>query len=221
MASVRTYGNMGLMMSAESGEIARLRMAATTGDGRVLDQLIRQYRGRLKRMVRLRMNARLQGRIDDSDVLQEAFLDASRRLDDYLQDPQAPFFLWLRTIVGQKLLELHRTHLGTQMRDAGREVSLHRGALPAANSMSLAAQLLGRFTSPSNAAVKAERRIQLQEALNSMDEADREILAFRHFEQLTNAEVARELGIDPSAASKRYMRALARLQILLKDLKFC
>ncbi len=207
-------------MCDESGEIADLLRATAAGDKQALDQLFQRYRSRLKRMVRLRMNSRLQGRIDDSDVLQEAFLDASRKLGDYLDDPQIPFFLWLRSIIGNKLLEVHRTHLGAQMRDATREVSLHRGALPAANSMSLAAQLLGKFTSPSNAAVKTERRIQLQEALNNMDEADREILALRHFEQLSNAEVALELGIETSAASKRYMRALARLQKILKELKF-
>ncbi len=207
-------------MCDKSGEIADLLRAAAAGDKQALDQLFQRYRSRLKRMVRLRMNSRLQGRIDDSDVLQEAFLDASRKLGDYLDDPQIPFFLWLRSIIGNKLLEVHRTHLGTQMRDATREVSLHRGALPTANSMSLAAQLLGKFTSPSNAAVKTERRIQLQEALNNIDEADREILALRHFEQLSNAEVALELGIEISTASKRYMRALARLQKILKELKF-
>ena len=118
-------------------------------------------------------------------------------------------------ITGDKLLETHRTHLGTHARYAGREVSLHRGALPPATSVSLAAQLVGRLTSPSQAAVKAEMRIQLQEALNSLDPLDREIVALRHFEQLTNAEAAQELELEPAAASKRYIRALARLQKVL------
>ncbi len=103
------------------------------------------------------------------------------------------------------------------MRDAGREVSLHRGALPAANSMSLAAQLLGRLTSPSQAAVKAEMRIKLQHALNNLDPDDREILALRHFEKLSNVEAAQVLEIETSAASKRYLRALARLQKILRE----
>jgi hypothetical protein len=106
------------------------------------------------------LNRRLQGRVDDSDILQDAYLEAARKLSDYFQDPRAPFFLWLRRITGDKLLEVHRTHLGTRMRDADREVSLHRGALPAASSVSLAALLLGRLTSPSQAAVKAEMRIK-------------------------------------------------------------
>jgi RNA polymerase sigma-70 factor (ECF subfamily) len=105
------------------------------------------------------------------------------------------------------------------MRDVEREISLHRGALPTANSVSLAAQLLGRLTSPSQAAVKAEMRVKLQEALNSLDPLDREILALRHFEQLSNTEAAQELELEPSAASKRYMRALARLQKILRELR--
>ena len=144
-------------------------------------------------------------------------LEVARKLDDYLADPKAPFFLWLRTLTGLKLAELHRHHLGTQLRDAGREVSIYRGALPEANSMSLAAQLLGKFTSPSQSALKAERRIKLQESLNSMDPVDREILALRHFEQLTNAETATVLGLTESGATARHMRALKRLRTLLEQ----
>jgi len=205
-------------MREESGELDELLRGAATGDEQALAGLFERYRSRLKKMVRLRLNRRLQGRVDDSDILQDACLEAARRLPDYLADPQAPFFLGLRRITGDKLLEVHRTHLGTQMRDADREVSLHRGALPAANSMSLAAQLLGRLTSPSQGAIKAEMRIQLQDALNNLDPIDREILALRHFEQLTNAEAAQELELEPSAASKRYLRALARLQKVLRDI---
>ena len=126
-----------------------------------------------------------------------------------------PFFLWLRFLTGQRLLRVHRQHLGAEMRDVGREVSLYRGALPAATSAALAAQLLGRDTRPSEAAVRAERSIRLQEALNSMDPLDREVLALRHFEQLSNSEAARVLGLQESAAAKRYVRALKRLREIL------
>lgn len=202
----------------ESDELNDLLKNASRGDETAISRLFELYRSRLKKMIRLRLNRRLQGRIDDSDILQDAYLEATRRLPDYLADPKAPFFLWLRRITGDKLLEVHRNHLGTQMRDADREVSLHRGALPTADSISLAAQLLGRLTSPSQAAIKAEMRIQLQDALNSLDPIDREILALRHFEQLTNVEAAEELGLEPSATSKRYLRALARLQKVLREL---
>jgi RNA polymerase sigma-70 factor, ECF subfamily len=206
------------MVYHEPDEIENLLNRAAQGDRQALDRLFDLYRSRLKKMVRLRLNRRLQGRVDDSDILQDAYLEAARRLPDYLQDPRAPFFLWLRRIAGDKLLEVHRTHLATEMRDVNREISLHRGALPAANSVSLAAQLLGRLTSPSQAAIKAEMRIKLQEALNRLEPLDREVLALRHFEQLTNMEAAQELDLDPSAASKRYVRALARLQKTLREL---
>jgi RNA polymerase sigma-70 factor (ECF subfamily) len=209
---------MAAVMHDEHESLDELLREAAGGDERAVARLFDLYHSRLKRMVHLRLNRRLQGRVDDSDVLQDAYLEATRRLPEYLKDPQAPFFLWLRRITGDKLLEIHRTHLGAQMRDADREVSLHRGALPTTDSVSLAAQLLGRLTSPSQAAVKAEMRIQLQEALNGLDPLDREILALRHFEQLSNVEAAKELELDPSAASKRYVRALARLQKILRQL---
>ena len=129
-----------------------------------------------------------------------------------------PFFLWLRGIVGNKLLELHRFHLGTQMRDAGREVSLYRGTMPEASSAALAAQLLGHATRPSEAAIRAEVKIRLQEALNAMDPIDREVLALRHFEQLSPAETAQVLGIKEKAAGMRYLRALKRLKDILTSL---
>jgi RNA polymerase sigma-70 factor (ECF subfamily) len=180
--------------------------------------LLEQHRQRLRRMIALRLDQRLQGRIDASDVIQEAYLEASTRLEEYLRQPTMPFYLWLRFLTGQKLLELHRHHLGAQMRDAGREVSLYRGSLPATSSAALAAQLLGHGTQPSEAAVRAERKIRLQEALNNLDPLDREVLALRHFEQLTTPEVAQILGIKEGAASKRYLRALGRLKEVLNSM---
>jgi len=202
-------------MTEESTEVSELLQRAGDGDETALDRLFSQHRERLKRMVRLRMSRRLQGRVDDSDVLQESYLEISRKLGDYLDNPAVPFFLWLRHMTGLKLAEIHRRHLGTQMRDADREVSLHRGALPEANSVSLAAHLLGQLTSPSEAAVKAEMRIKLQEALNSMDAMDREIIALRHFEQLSGNETAEILGLSKTGASSRYVRAMTRLKSIL------
>jgi RNA polymerase sigma-70 factor (ECF subfamily) len=128
-----------------------------------------------------------------------------------------PFFLWLRFLTGQRLQLVHRQHLGTQMRDAGREVSLHRGAMPQATTVSLAAQLLGRFTSVTQAVQRAEMQLILQEAINALDPMDREILALRHFEELSNDETAQVLSIKPSAASNRHIRALKRLRDVLKS----
>jgi RNA polymerase sigma-70 factor (ECF subfamily) len=195
-------------------QLARAEQANSEDWGALLDR----HRERLRRMVALRLDRRLQGRIDPSDVIQETYLEASSRLAAYLKEPTMPFFLWLRFLTGQKLLELHRRHLGTLQRDAGREVALYRGRLPETTSAALAAQLLGRHTRPSEAAIRAELKIRLQEALNSMDPLDREVLALRHFEQLTNVETAQVLEIQESAASKRYLRALKRLKEILTSI---
>lgn len=202
-------------MTDDTSETARLLRRAAAGDADGWGSLLERHRPRLRRMVALRLDPRLQGRIDPSDVMQETWLDASARLAEYVRNPAMPFFLWLRFLAGQRLTDLHRQHLGAKMRDAGREVALYRGRLPDASSAALAAQLLGHDTRPSEAAVRAELKVRLQEALNSMDPLDREVLALRHFEQLSRAETARVLGIQESATSKRYVRALRRLKEIL------
>src|SRR5271163_3663283 len=192
---------------------------ALTGDELALAALFDGYRGQLRRMIRLRLDRRLSGRVDSSDVLQEAYLDVRKRLDEYARDPAAmPFHLWLRLVAGQRLTDLHRFHLGAQMRNAGQEVSLHRGPFPQASSVSLAAQLLGKMTSASQAAIRAEHKLIVQEALNGMDPIDREVLALRHFEQLSNDETAQVLGLTKSAASNRYVRALKRIKEILSSI---
>jgi RNA polymerase sigma-70 factor (ECF subfamily) len=212
---------MGVAMAVKSQDPLDLLRRGASGDSAALAELFGEFRDRLKRMVRLRMDRRLQGRLDPSDVLQEAYLDLARRAAEYLTNPTVPFFLWLRLLTGQRLLLLHRHHLGTQMRDAGLEVSLAPGAMPQATSVSLAAQLLGRLTSPSLAAQRAEMQVKLQEALNSLDPLDREVLALRHFEELTNAETAEVLGLQKTAASNRYVRALKRLKDVLRSIPGC
>jgi RNA polymerase sigma-70 factor (ECF subfamily) len=205
-------------MDQNSSETVRLIERAQAGEFEALNELFTQHRERLRRMVDMRLDHRLQARIDASDVIQDAYVEVVERLPEYLRDPKLPFFLWLRLVVGERLMKLHRHHLGTQMRDAGREVGLYRGALPQASSAALAAQLLGKHTSPTQAAVRAERVLRLQEALNTLDPIDREILALRHFEELTSAEAARVLEIEEEAAAKRYVRALRRLKKILAAL---
>jgi RNA polymerase sigma-70 factor (ECF subfamily) len=205
------------MMNDADNTILLLRQGAA-GDQHALGELWDRYRERLKRMVRLRLDRRLQGRLDPSDVLQEVFIDFARRAGEFAENPEVSFFLWLRSLTGQRLQMLHRQHLGAKMRDAAREISLHRGPMPQATSVSLAAQLLGQFTAASAKVARAEMQILLQEALNGLDPIDREILALRHFEELSNAETAQVLGIDPSAASSRHVRALKRLRQILKSI---
>src|SRR5262245_3591319 len=209
---------MGTLMDQTPNEVTHLINRLRAGDRQALGVLFQGYRERLRRMVELRMDPRLRTRLDASDVLQEAYLDLAGDLDAYRADPRLPPLLWMRLHVGRRLTILHRRHLGTAMRDAGLEISLYREALPQASSAALAAMLLGRQTSPTRAAQRAERLLRIQEALNTLDPIDREVLALKHFEELSRAETAQVLGISPEAAAKRYFRALKRLKEVLASM---
>jgi RNA polymerase sigma-70 factor (ECF subfamily) len=202
-------------LSTDNNELTQLVELAAKGDDVAWQRLMDECRPRLRRMIALRLDHRLRGRIDPSDVIQEACMDAARRLAEYAQNASMPFFLWLRYLCAQRLIDQHRRHLGTKVRDAARELALHHDAYPETTTTDLAAHLLGRLTSPSQAAIRVEQTIRLQEALCELDPIDREILALRHFEQLTNGEAAEVLGLDKSATSKRYARALRRLKNVL------
>ena len=166
---------MSSALNSDSNDPEKLLELAIAGDKPALVALFDQYRRRLRQMVRLRLDRRLQGRVDPSDVLQEAFMDVEQQLPAYAnKQDNMSFFLWIRLVTGQRMMRLHREHLGAAMRDVGREVSLYKGALPQATSISLAAQLLGRFTSVGHAAMRAEMQVKLQEAINGMDAIDRE-----------------------------------------------
>ena len=200
----------------ETSGLEHLR-AAAQGDTRQLGEVLEGFRGRLERMVSLRLDPRLRGRIEPRDVLQETFVEVVQRLEEYLADPDMDFFLWVRFLAGQKLLQLHRTHLGAAARDARREVPLLR-RVPDASSLVVASAILDLSGTPSRAAMKSEREEALAEALDRMSETDREVLVLRHFEQLGNTEIAGLLEISPSAASQRYFRALAHLREILEEL---
>ena len=199
-------------MSDGPKELFQLLQSAAGGSQPALGELLDRYRARLRHMVRLRMDRRVRGRVDPSDVIQDTFVEASRRLSEYVNNPSVAFFVWLRYLAAQRLQMLHRHHLGAQARDARREVSLYGGDLPEAKSAVLAVQLLGRLTSPSMAAARAEMKLTLLEALEAMEPIDREVLALRHFEQLSNVETGQVLGITPKAACNRYVRALERFR---------
>jgi RNA polymerase sigma-70 factor, ECF subfamily len=186
------------------------------GDPNALAELFSLYKNQLRSMIDLRMDPRLNGRVSGSDILQEAYIDALKRVPHFFEKPGMPFYLWLRLVAQQRLVDVHRRHLGAEMRDVHREVTLDGYAAPNASSMSLAAHLAARVDSPSQAAMKNETLVMLEEALSSMDPVDREILALRHFEELTNDEVASVLNLKKAAASNRYVRALQRLKEILE-----
>jgi RNA polymerase sigma-70 factor (ECF subfamily) len=199
----------------EAASIQGLLDQARQGDRVAVGKLLEDQRGRLERMLSLRIDGRLRGRIDPSDVIQDAFLEASCRLEEYLRDPRMPFYLWVRYIVSQRLHTIYREHLGAQKRDARREISIDQSAGAATSSRALAAHLLGTLSTPSQAAVRSELRDRLREAIESMEPFDREVIALRHFEQLGNSEVAQLLGLEEPAASRRYFRAIRRLRDLV------
>jgi RNA polymerase sigma-70 factor (ECF subfamily) len=187
-----------------------------SGDEQAVGELFGLYRERLWRMLAARLDPRLSSRVDPDDVLQEAFLDVARRVGEYLDNPSVPFYVWLRFLTVQRMQMVQRIHLGSQMRDVERETP-PQGGRALASSESMAGQLVSHMTSPSQAAIRHELQARLRAALDEMDPLDREVLALRHFEELTNAEAAEVLGISPDAASKRHVRALKRLRDVLTD----
>jgi len=188
------------------------------GDRSALATLFDLHRDRLRRTLEFRMDRRLAARVDADDILQEAYLAAASRVEYLLAKPDALPFVWFRLILGQTLVDVHRRHVGAEMRAAGREMSLNGRLFPQATSVCLAAELIGSFTSPSQAAARVELSLQLEQAIATMSDVDQEIIALRHFEELTNQEAAEALELSPTAASNRYVRAIARLKEILEGL---
>lgn len=197
-------------MQEDQTEIEQVQNASQTSEAEFC-QVLQKHRARLKRLVELRLDNRIRGRVDVSDIVQETSLEAFNRVEEYLADPAVPLFVWLRFLTIQKVAQFHRTHLGTQARNAAREISIHREA-PAATSAVLAAQLVGQLTTASQAAVRAEMKQRLEMALNQMNEKDREVLSLRHFEQLSQKETAAVMGLSEDATGSRHVRALAKLK---------
>jgi RNA polymerase sigma-70 factor (ECF subfamily) len=190
-------------------------MSCTASDLGDPSALFDRYKERLRRTVRLRLDRRLVGVVDSSGVLRMAREEAVRRADAPAWSGDEAF-LWLRRIVGEVLARLHHERLGP---DARGDISLYRGALPEATSVSLAAHLLGKPDGNDAAAVaRAEQKLLLQETLNSLDPIDREVLTLRHCEQLSNDEAAAVLGLQRSQASEAYIRALKRVSPVLTSL---
>lgn len=191
------------------------------GDRVALAELMAEQQAALRRFVQFRLDPRLRGRLSASDVLQEIYLSAQQRLDHFREQVDMPFRVWVRLLANQRLVDAHRKHLSAKARDAGVERSLDQpfpgGSLgTSASSVNLAARIVDDQTSPSQVALRRELLEQLIEAIGAMDPLDREVLALRHFDELTNDEVARMLDIPKGTASKRYVRALGRLRGMME-----
>ena len=184
-------------------------------DDRAFAERFTEHRPRLKQMLQFRMDPRLRARTDLSDILQEAYIDAHQRVHHYQSKPGTSFYVWLRQVTMQRLIDLHRRHLLTNKRDVRNEVRLGGKHYHAATSAAIANGLVDQMVTPSQVLIRQEMVDQLEATLENLDEIDREVLALRHFEDFRNGEVAEVLGISEAAASNRYVRALSRLQ---KDL---
>ena len=191
---------------------------AAGGDPDALATLFREHEPRLRRMIELKLDRRIRARLSVSDVVQESYIEYAESFPRYKRQGDIPFYLWLRTVAIRKLSELQRRHLGTAARQVSREVRLQCNAEPNTSSFSLAEFFVASITSPSQAAMRMELQVRIQCVLNDMDAADREVLSLRHFEQLTNNEVAQVLELSAAAASLRYFRALKRLRPLLNEI---
>jgi RNA polymerase sigma-70 factor (ECF subfamily) len=189
---------------------------ARNGDHAAVEQLLTEHREPVRRMIGLRLDPAIAQRLDASDVVQEVLLEASRRLDDYLRNPAMPFHLWLRHIARDHIIDAHRRHHQAQKRGVNREKPLAPAGWADRSSLELAAQLMDQELTPASAAMHQELVRRLHAAVEELDEEQREVIVMRHFEQLSNQEVAAELGLTEAAASMRYLRAIRRLRDLLQ-----
>jgi len=194
----------------------KLLERAHGGDQAAFDLLFQRHRAKLRRAIALRMDRRVAARVDASDVLQDTYLEAFTRLPRYLQEQGMPFYLWLRWIAREKVMALHRRHLGAEKRAVAHEVPL----LPADSSAAFVSAIAGRGPSPSQAFAKAELAESLRQALGQLDSDERDLILWRHFEQLSARDTAQLLQISEAAAGKRYIRAIERLRKILMDLGY-
>jgi RNA polymerase sigma-70 factor (ECF subfamily) len=192
-----------------------LLLGAAEGDRDAVDRLLTRHREALRRMIDMRMDRKLRQRVDASDIVQDVLVEANRRLKDYLVDRKMPFHLWLRQMARDRMIDAHRRHRGAARRSLDRERPLVAPGAGDRSTIELAAQLCDRELTPAAAATIKELQRRFAEAIEQLDEQDREVVLMRHFEQLSNTEVATALDLAPAAASMRYLRAMRRLRAIL------
>ena len=202
-------------MTSDPNDNDALLDQARRGEPGAVDRLLDRHRSPLRRMIGLRLDPALAGRLDASDVVQEVLLEASRRLAGYLKNPAMPFPLWLRHLARDHIIDAHRKHRKAQRRSLDREQPIVPAAFADRSSIELAAQFFDQEPTPAAAVLRRELERRLVDAVAALEEDDREVIVMRHFEQLSNQEVAADLCLTEAAASMRYLRALRRLRALL------
>ena len=204
-------------MWPESAKTQTLLIAAGEGDADAVGQLLARHRPALRRMIDMRLDPKLRQRLDASDVVQDVLIDAHRRLDEYLADPKMPFHLWIRLIAKDRIIDAHRRHRGAARRSLDREQPMHSPGGIDQSTMDLAAQLCDPELTPAARATWEELQRRFRDALDELPEADREVVLMRHFEHLSNSEVAAALDLSEPAASMRYMRSMRKLRSILGE----
>lgn len=202
-------------MWPQGEETERLLNEARAGSREAAERLLADHREAVRRMIDLRLDPAIVQRVDASDVVQEVLIEANRRLADYLRAPTMPFALWLRHLAKDRLIDAHRRHHAARKRGVDREQPLHRPEWADQSSIELAGQLVDPERTPASEAIQQELQRKLHAAIAQLDETDREVIWMRHFENLTNQDVARALELTEPAASMRYLRAVRRLRDLL------
>ena len=191
--------------------------AARNGDNQAVNQLLEEHRGPVRRLVEMRLDRKVQQRIDVSDVVQDVLVEASGRLDRYLNDPVMAFHLWMRQIAWDRIIDTYRRHRVSAKRNMDREQPIAVPAGSDQSTMELAVQLRDPALTPATAATQREIAGKVESVIELLNEQDREIILMRHYEHLSNLEIAEVLKLNPPAASMRYLRALRRLRQLLAE----
>jgi RNA polymerase sigma-70 factor (ECF subfamily) len=203
-------------MWPEPDQTQELLQNARNGDSEAVNRLLERHRESLRRMIQVRLDRAVAGRVDASDIVQEVLLEASRRLPDYIRDAKMPFHLWLRELAKDHLIDAHRRHRKAQRRSVDREKPL-AARFHDRSSLDLAAQLRDAELTPAAATIRKELEARFFSAVKQLKEDDAEIILMRHHEHLSNAETAQALGLTAPTAGMRYLRALRRLCAILGE----
>ncbi|MFV0442740.1 MAG: sigma-70 family RNA polymerase sigma factor [Planctomycetaceae bacterium] len=198
-------------MWPEADRTQELLAGAAGGDAAAVNQLFDRHRDAIRKLIALRMDRQMARRVDASDIVQDVLVEAAGRLQDYLAAPKLPFHLWLRSLARDRMIDLHRRNRALR-RDVTREQPLAGGGDLDRSSFNLAGQLQDAGLTPAAAAIKEELEQRFWEAIDILEEGDREVILMRHAEHLGNGEVAEALGLSPAAAGMRYLRAIRRLR---------
>lgn len=204
-------------MWPEQDKTQELLDEARNGDEQAVNVLIDRHRNALRHLVRMRLDRKIQRRVDVSDVVQDVLIEANRRLKTYLDNPTMPFHLWIRHIARDRIIDAHRRHRGSAKRSVDREQPM---VIPGGfdqSSIILASQLIDGEKTPAARTMEKELARRVEEAITELDEGDAEVIVMRHYEQLTNQEIAQALNLTEPAASMRYLRAVRRLRDLMQN----